>query len=489
MRPAFGAWLRAADRRWSRRPLLVAALAWGLSLLLIDLSFPGTPLQSDTQEYSSFAAHRPPLYGLLLMLWRHIVAVDLAGLAVFQLALVALAQAALAAALAKRVGSVLGVVPVLVASALASGSGRYELQVAQTEALYLCMICGILVLLMARPIARAWPLLCLILALALLLRSSAIALLPGLLLVGLVAWRQRRLRLVALVAGPLLAIGAAATASIGINAALNQRPVLAQWGGMSAMGRALLALPDPVPPAFPPAAQAILPQLRAAQAHMDAAPSLLLRLQLAQGQADTLRFVFFWPAVSGVAWADRPVEQLYEWGLLGGRLASETAARAPAAMLMMAGYGYLGFWLQPRLLSPWIGAQERAWLEANPVPGQAQVTWPIVDLARGNDLRARLRALPLPAMLLLGGVVGVGVMLAGLNALLRSGAVAPPDDLLFAAAALHASALLVAATEFGLLRYALPLVPAAMTLALQAAAHAWRTAARRRLPAGAPTGS
>lgn len=401
-----------------------------------------------------------------------------------QIALASLAAAILGAALARRIGSAAAAVLAVVAASVASGSGRYELSVAQTEALYLILLCGLSALLLLQPrIDRSWPWLCAGVAAGLLLRSSAVAVLGAVLLVGLLAWRRGRLRPLALFGGLGLSLGAVAAIGIGFNLLVNGRMAMPQWGGMSVLGRALVALPDPPPAAFPPAAEPVLPMIRAAQAHLDAAPGLLLRVRLAEGQADALRFAWFWPTVSGVPWPNRPLDDLFEWGRLGGRIATEVMQANPQGILRMAAYSYIGFWTQPRLLTPWTRGADLAWLAQNPIPGQAQVPWPIVDFSRGDDAGARLRALPVPFLLIGAGLAGAVVLLLAARALLVRSAWTPPDDLVFAAAALHGTALVVAATEFGLFRYALPLLPLCGHILVRSAALVLRARAPARAKA------
>ena len=443
---------------------LATALGWALAVALaarIAFGLPTEPVTTgDSAEYLGLAAHRPPLYGLVLHGWLALRG-SMAQLPLAQFLLLTCALLGCAAELARLLRwPLLGfaLVPLVLLHPVGYDMPRWMM----SESLFVTwVLAGLSLQLRFARTGGGGPLLgaALCFALAAITRSTGMALLPLPVLVALLDRRRPWRNAALLAAGAGLAMLLVLLAGMAANNRANHRFEIGSFGGIALLGKALLLVQPTDLAMLPAAPAATLADARQARETMARQPDLAARLRAQLQSTQDLRYASFfpaaqeqWPAWAGASWRERST--------LAQGLATRLIAAHPMAYAGLWLNDWLSLILYPNFWPAWASTED-AGRDAYPACRIQQNCWAM----QRHDVPRVAWLLPI--------LLSVGGLLAGTALLLRLGGRAlyrraAPLAVLACGLMLviHATLLLSAATEAGFARYATPVHVMAVVVVL-----------------------
>jgi hypothetical protein len=456
--------------------LLLLVVRWAMRLP-VD---PGS-LGTDTNDYLTLAAHRPPLYGWLLAAYRWATG-GVAHLPILQLMLLSCALLIFAIELGRLLRSALAGAAAIVL--MTRHVTIYDSPaIIGTETLYVALILAGLGMQFRHArrgggSALAGAAICFALAAA--TRTTGIAFL---LLPLIVALLDRRVRpRIALRRAGICTLAAALVLAVAVagNWAKHRRAEIGSFAGIALLGKALVLLEPSDLEVMPPGSAATVPVAAEARRLTAAQPDLAARLRAHLQGSEDVRFASFFPEAEAhwPEWRDATWRNRSDLGLA---LASRLIERHP--------FGFTELWLRDwasLLLYPnyW-----PAWASADPPDPHAFLRcrlhancWALMRYDISLYWLASMLAVSVG-----GAIIGLAVLLGAAPLVLRRRASAVIALCWTMGLVLHASLLLSSFAEAGFVRYTVGMHVLGTALLLWATVMAVRLFLRGRTVAGAAT--
>ena len=466
-----------------RAVILLCLLVWAPIVARTALGLPVLPgrLGTDSEDYLTLAAHRPPLYGWLLAAYRWATG-GLEHLPLFQLALLAAGLLFFAVELGRMLRSAIaGAAAVLLAT-------RHLVvhdapAAVMTEGLFLALLFAGLGLLFRHVRqgggAAALVLASVCFALAAATRTTGTALLPLAPLLALLDHRLRPRAAILRAAWCAAAMAAVLAIAVAGNWARHGRAEIGSFAGIALLGKALMLIGPADLPALPPAAASTVPVAEGARRRIESQPDLAARLRAHLQSSQDVRFGSFFPAAEAQwpAWRDASWRERSDLGL---GVALRLVADHPLGFLRLWAQDWAALLLYPGYRPAWASADVGD-PRAFPACGLQGNCWALT--------RYGVSPLWLGAMLVVslgGAAVGLVVLLGAARPVLTRRAMPTTTLAWCLGLVLHASLLLTSLAEAGFARYTAGLHVLGTALVLWAAVEVWRrgslAASRRAAP-------
>jgi hypothetical protein len=470
-------WARARDVLRSDAAVLgLCLLAWLPVVARMAMRLPVLPgrLGSDSADYLTLAAHRPPVYGWFLAAYQWTTG----GLDYLPLAQLLVMAGALLL-LAVELGRLLRSAPVAALAVLlvTRHVAIYDSPaLIATESLFLAFVMAGLALACRHArqgggatLAAASA--CFALAAATRTTGTALLLLPVLLalLDRRLAPRAAAMRAAACIGVAVLVLAVAVAG----NWARHGRAEIGSFAGIALLGKALVLLEPADAELLPPATAATVPAAAAARQRIAAQPDLLARLRAHLQSSEDIRFAVFFPAAEAgwPAWRDATWRERSELGLA---LARQLIVRHPGGFAELWLRDWASLLLYPNYWPAWATA-DAADPRAFPACLRQNNCWALTRYDISPHWLAAMLAGSLG-----GAAVGLVLLPGAAGRVLRRGA-EPVTTLCWGIALLlHASLLLSAFAEAGFSRYTAGPHVLGSVLLLWAVAMAARRPWRRR---------
>jgi hypothetical protein len=344
-----------------RAVLLLCLLVWAPIVARTAMGLPVLPgrLGTDSEEYLTLAAHRPPLYGWLLAAYRWATG-GLEHLPLLQLALLAAGLLFFAVELGRMLRSAIaGAAAVLLAT-------RHLVvhdapAAVMTEGLFLALLLAGLGLLfhhVRRDGVGAAPLVAasVCFALAAATRTTGTALLPLAPLLALLDHRLRPRAAILRAAWCATAMAAVLAVAVAGNWARHGRAEIGSFAGIALLGKALMLIGPADLPALPPAAASTVPVAEGARRRIEAQPDLAARLRAHLQSSQDVRFGAFFPAAEAQWPAWRDAASWRERSDLGLGVALRLVADHPLGFLRLWARDWAALLLYPGYRPAWASA-------------------------------------------------------------------------------------------------------------------------------------